>query len=132
MVFQHCADLGIQVEWASLGDNRRGEYRRHGDRIVLNLRLTARQAVSTLAHELGHHRFGDRCSTGANERRAWEYAAALLITPEEYEEAEEVVGHQVSALALELGVTPRLIEAWRDWWLQRGRFLREHRWRGVR
>lgn len=123
LLFQHCADLGIDVEWADLGDLRRGAYHRRGDRIVLSLRLTRPQVTASLAHELGHQRFGDTCSTRANERRAWEYGAAILITPTEYAEAEERVGCHLSALALELGVTPKLIEAWRRWWETRGRQL---------
>ena len=122
-LFQHCADLGLDVDWTDLGDNRRGEYHRTGDRIILNLRLTRAQAASTLAHELGHQRFGDGCSTPAGERRAWEYGAALLIRPGEYAEAEHLVGHHKAALAIELGVTPRLVEAWQRWWETRGRFL---------
>lgn len=122
-LFQHCADLGIDVEWSDLGEYRRGEYRRRGDRIILNLRLTRRQATATLAHELGHQRFGDTCSTPRNERRAWEYGAALLVTPEEYAAAEARVGHHLAALAIELEVTPKLIEAWRRWWEKRGRHL---------
>lgn len=129
VLFQHCADLGIEVEWADIGDRRRGEYSWRQDRIVLNLRLTAAQAASTLAHELGHQRFGDRCSSPRAERRAWEYGAAFLITPAEYRAAERLVGHHLSALAIELGVTPKLIEAWRRWWETRGRRL--HEGRGV-
>lgn len=125
LVFQHCADLGINVEWADLGDRRRGEYHRYADQIVLNLRLTARQATATLAHECGHHRFGDTCSSRRNEVRAWEYGAAMLITPEEYRDAEELVGHHLAALAIELGVTPRLIEAWRRWWHKRDVLTRQ-------
>ena len=113
---QHCADLGIDVEWARLGDRRRGEYHRNGDRIVLNHALTRRQATATLAHECGHHRFGDTCSNRKNELRAWEYGAAMLITPGEYRRAESLAGHHPAALAIELDVTPRLIEAWRRWY----------------
>jgi hypothetical protein len=115
-LFQHCADLGIEVAWQDLGDLRRGEYRRLDHTIVLNPRLTRRQAVACLAHELGHARFGHGCSSPANERRAWEYAAALVLTPAEYAAAEERVGSDPSALAIELAVTPQLIEAWRRWW----------------
>jgi hypothetical protein len=125
-LFQHCADLGIDVEWSSLGDKRRGEYHHDHGHIVLNLRLTRAQATATLAHELGHQRFGDLCSTPAAERRAWEYGAAMLITPWEYAAAESMVGHHVSALAIELGVTPRLVTSWRAWWEKRGRH-RGHR-----
>lgn len=122
---QHCADLGLMVEWDDLGEYRRGEYRRFGERVILNLRLTKAQATATLAHELGHHRFADLCSSPKAERRAWQYGAAMLITPEEYRRAEALVGHQLSALALELEVTPRLISSWREWWQNRGRLVFE-------
>lgn len=122
---QHCADLGIEVTYDDLGSKRRGEYRWREDGIALNPRLDRRQTTSTLSHELGHQKFGDRCSTGPTERRAWEYGAALLITPGEYRAAELLVGHHLSALAIELGVTPKLIEAWRRWWETRGRHLPE-------
>lgn len=129
LLFQHCADLGINVEWADLGDFRRGQYDRRRHEITLSLLLTRRQAIATLAHELGHARFGDSCSTPANERRAWEYGAAMLITPAEYRRAEALVGHQTSALAIELEVTPHLIDAWQRWWEKRGRQLEEARLR---
>ncbi|HET9997320.1 MAG TPA: ImmA/IrrE family metallo-endopeptidase, partial [Nocardioides sp.] len=64
-LFQHCADLGIDVEWRDLGEWRRGEYRRDDRLIVLNPRLTGRQVVACLAHELGHARFGHGCSSPA-------------------------------------------------------------------
>lgn len=122
-MFQHCSDLGIMVDWADLGDKRRGAYYWRDDEIVLSLRLDRRQAASTLAHEVGHRRFGDRCSSASGERRAWEYGAALLVTPDEYRAAERSVGHHTSALAIELGVTPKLVEAWRRWWLTKGQML---------
>ena len=99
---------------------RRGEFRRRANTIVLDARLTARQVVACLAHELGHASLGHGCSTPANEQRAWEYAAALVVTPAEYA-AAGAVGPDPLALALELSVTPRLVEAWRRWWLTRGR-----------
>ena len=120
-LFQRCADLGIDVEWRDLGELRRGEFRRHANVIVLNRRLTTPQALSCLAHELGHAFLGHGCSTPANEQRAWEYAAALVISPAEYAAAEARVGSEAPALALELAVTPRLIEGWRRWWVTRGR-----------
>lgn len=123
LALQHCSDLGIHVEWADLGDHLRGNYQRRKNLIVLNRRLTAAQGAATCGHELGHERFGDTCTTAANERRAWQYGAALLITPADYAVAESLVGHHPGALANELGVTPKLIEAWRDWWEQRGRHL---------
>lgn len=115
----HCGDLGIEVEWLDLGGRRRGEYRDDEQVIRLNTSLTRDQATATLAHELGHAMFGDRCSTAAGERRAWEYGAALIVSPREYAHAESMVGCHPAALALELGVTPRLIEAWRRWFEKR-------------
>ena len=130
-LLQHCADLGINVEWAELPDKRHGEYRLEGDRIILSLRLTRRQTIACLAHELGHQEFGDRCSTRRAEERAWEYAAAFLITPTEYQAAERLAGHHLSALAAELEVTPKVITAWRRWWSKRGRFLSGDEGRAV-
>ncbi len=121
-LFQHCADLGVDVEWTDLGTHRRGCVPRHGV-IELNPRMIRRQVIATLAHEIGHVTFGDAHSTPANERRAWEFGASFLISPGEYRSAEERVGEHPCALALELEVTPRLIEAWRRWWLTRGRLL---------
>lgn len=123
LLFKHCADLGVNVEWADLGSKRRGHYEWREDSIYLSPRLTVAQATATLAHEVGHQRFGDTCSTPSGERRAWEYGAAFLITPREYRAAERLVGHHLSALAIELGVTPKLIEAWRRWWATKGSHL---------
>jgi Zn-dependent peptidase ImmA (M78 family) len=120
-LFQHCADLGIDVEWADLGPIRHGQYRATTGVITLNIRLTRRRSIAALGHELGHREFGDTCSTPLTERRAWEYAAALLVTPAEYRQAEERVGHHVADLAAELEVTTKVIEAWRRWWETRGR-----------
>lgn len=122
-LFAHCADVGIDVQWADLGEYLRGFYRHEQRRIVLDRRLSRQQVTATLAHEIGHWRFSDTCSTPANERRAWEYGAAMIITPDEYQRAEQIVGHHLAALAIELGVTPPLIEAWRRWWRTRGQFL---------
>jgi len=109
------------VEWRDLGELRRGEYHPAERTIVLSPRLNTPQLVACLAHELGHARFGHGVSTPANERRAWEYAAALVIGVEEYAGAEQRVGHHPAALAIELGVTPQLVLAWQRWWRQRGR-----------
>lgn len=115
---QHCADVGLTVTWRDLGPKRRGQCQCSADTIVLNPRMTLVQAASTGVHEFGHWAFGDRRSTPINERRAWEYGASLLIEPCEYAAAEGVVGCHPNALALELGVTVRLVEAWRRWWLR--------------
>lgn len=122
-LFQHCADLGIDVEWADLGPVRRGVYCDDESLITLNLRLTRAQATACLAHEVGHAVFGDRCSTPRAERRASEYGAALIINVKDYQAAERMVGEHCGALADELGVTPHIIEAWRRWYRRQHREL---------
>lgn len=123
LLYRHCADLDVDVEWCDLGEFRRGEYLHGSNLIRLSLLMTRRQAIGALGHEVGHQAFGDTCSTPANERRADEFAAALLITPVEYRAAEAVVGHHVNSIAIELEVTPRIISAWRRWWEKRGQHL---------
>lgn len=54
-------------------------------------------------------------------RRDLSSRAALLITTEEYAEAEQLVGDHPGALAQELGVTRRLVLAWRRWYDRHGR-----------
>lgn len=118
LLYRHCADEGVDVEHGDLG-TRHGQYH-HGLRlIILNIRLTAAQATTALAHEVGHLVHGDRCSSPAVERRADETGASLIITPEEYAAAEQEVGPHPGALAALLGVTPRLIHAWRRWYRRR-------------
>lgn len=123
-LLHHCGDLGIDVEYEDLAHlSHRGEWRWWSMTIALHHQLTAVQMVSVLAHELGHVAFGDTSSTPAVERRAWEYAASMLVTPEEYAAAEGLVGCHVGALAKELGVTTKLVEAWRRWWTRAGHLL---------
>lgn len=115
---QHCSDVGVEVEWQEL--RVRGHCLAREDRIILNRQLTFVQAASTGMHEFAHWSFGDLVSTPAAERRAWEYGASLLVEPAEYARAESIVGSDPRALALELDVTVRVIEAWRRWWQRRG------------
>lgn len=120
-LLRRCEELGLLVLWADLGELRRGEYHHDARVIVLSSRLTGPQAVACLAHELGHAHFGHATSTPAHEARAWDHAAALVLSPDEYADAEHRVGQHPAALALELGVTPRLVVAWQQWWRRRGR-----------
>lgn len=71
--------------------------------------------LSALAHEVGH---AVACERGAkaNHAKADEYGAALIITPAEYAAAEAEVGEHAGALAEYLGVTRRLVMAWRRWY----------------
>lgn len=111
-----CADNNVRIRYVDLGPVRHGQYLRRHRRVDLNVNLNLRQLVPGLGHEFGHFVFDDSCSTAPAERRAWEYAAQLIVRPEEYAAAERVVGHSVNAIALELDTTPILVEAWRRWW----------------
>ena len=116
LLYHHAADLGLRVEWDDMGDFRRGVYFDDLQVIVLNNALTTNQATAALAHEIGHAVFGDRCTDPRRERRADEYGASLIITVKDYKRAERMVGCHLGALADELEVTPRLVEAWRRWY----------------
>lgn len=111
-----CAENKVRIQYKDLGSIRHGQYLRRYRRIDLNGNLVLRQLVPGLGHEFGHFVFDDCCSTTLAERRAWEYAAQLIIQPEEYAAAERVVGHSAHAIALELDTTPILVESWRRWW----------------
>lgn len=108
-----CDEHGVRVEWANLGPYRHGQYKRQRRLIELNQNLCLRQLVPGLAHEFAHFVHDDGCSTTTAERRAWEYAARMLITPAEYARAERIVGHHPNAIAAELDLTGVVVEAWR-------------------
>jgi Zn-dependent peptidase ImmA (M78 family) len=108
-----CAAQGVRILWVDLGPHRHGQYRRQHRLIELNPRLVLRQLVPVLAHEYAHVVHDDACSTPATERRAWEYAARLLITPADYARAERIVGPHPNAIAAELDLTPVIVRAWR-------------------
>ena len=115
LLLHHCADLGINVDYADLGPTRFGEYRDDESRIVLNSRNRADQMLSTLGHEISHAVWRENGRT-ARCARADEGSAALIITPAEYAAAEREVGNHAGALAEHLGVTRRIVLAWRRWY----------------
>lgn len=117
LLLQHCADLGIDVEYRDLGPTRHAEYRHFDDLIVLNTRNTAAQMLAALAHEVGHAMY---CHYGkdSNHQMADEVGAALIIRPAEYAAAEAEVGSHPGALAAQLEVTRRLVLAWRRWYVR--------------
>ncbi|WP_058234993.1 ImmA/IrrE family metallo-endopeptidase [Devriesea agamarum] len=100
---------GIRVFW-SPDLPERGRYIPGINVIVLRHGMTEARTVSTLAHELAHAHFGDWCVDEATERRAWRWAARLLISPVEYALAE-AIHHAPGAIARELGVTREIVEA---------------------
>lgn len=109
--------LGVTVEYTDLV-SRDGEYRHDLKRIRLREGMTLRQERSALAHEVAHAVFGDVPSkfgpvNAKQERRADEWASLRLITPATYREAEQRWEGHVGAMAYDLGVTTRLVEAFR-------------------
>ncbi|MCK2037450.1 ImmA/IrrE family metallo-endopeptidase [Microbacterium sp. SSW1-49] len=100
---------------------RAGPTRGGYDHSALTIRLapgmSVRTTTSVLAHELGHATLGHTVSAhpevrARQERRADEWAARLLISPEAYAAAEAVRGPHRASLAFELGVTVELVEAY--------------------
>lgn len=109
--------LGVAVTYHHGGP--KGLYVAEARLITLREGMGWRKLRSTFAHELGHALHDDRpvadpVLQARQERRADQLAAELLITPEDYEAAENLVGHYPAALAAELGVTKHLIHVWRD------------------
>lgn len=121
LMLRHAADLGLEVVWTpDLPDDCHGYYEDDARLVALNYRCTRAQVTFALGHEVAHATFGDRCSTEAIERRADEFAASLLIAPDEYAEAEAIAGEHAGAIARELGLTRRCVLAWRRWWSREG------------
>jgi IrrE N-terminal-like domain len=109
--------LGVTVEYAKLA-TRNGEYRHDLKRIRLRDGMTIRQERSVLAHELAHAVFADVPSkfgpvSAKQERRADEWAALRLITPAAYRASEEAWDGHPAAIAYDLGVTTKLVTAFR-------------------
>lgn len=103
---------GIAVMTRSIGRHH-GRYLHKHRLIMLSPRLTGPQTLSILAHELGHAHYGDDGPQEDDvEARAWRWAARALITAQDYELAERVVGHHRGAIARELGVTRQVVDAW--------------------
>ncbi|KZM34513.1 ImmA/IrrE family metallo-endopeptidase [Oerskovia enterophila] len=106
---------GLLIASRSIGRHH-GRYLHNKNLIILSNRITGPQAISVLAHELGHWHYGDADLEGIHtrdvEERAWRWAARLLVGPDQYAAAEHAVGPHLGAIARELGVTRQLIEAW--------------------
>lgn len=110
--------LHLTVEWAHL-HTRDGEYRHDLKRIRLRAGMTERLTRFTLAHEIAHAVFQDVPSMFASEnvrqeRRADEWAALHLIDLDAYREAEQLREGHVPAIAYDLGVVTRGVEAYRQ------------------
>lgn len=107
----HAEDMGARVVWA-LDLPERGRCYSHLGVIVIRHGMSERRTVSTLAHELAHHYYGDALCTPGVNRRAWRWAARLLIPDDEYAWAEQC-HDTVGGIAEHLGVTAEVIHAYR-------------------
>ena len=109
--------MGVAVEYTELPADRDGEYI-HDLRVIrLQGGMASRLHVSTLAHECAHAVFADVPSrfgpvNAKQERRADEWAALRLIQIDDYKRAEAIHHGHTEALAVELGVTVDLIDAY--------------------
>ena len=108
-----CAALGVYV--AYIPYHLAGAYFHQEQLIIIDVRLSPTRLIETLAHEYIHAMFGhDGCQPHHVEARVDRAAACLLISPSEYILAERLYGANVHAIAEELGVTPVMVDAYRQ------------------
>lgn len=109
--------LEVRVEFDELPEDRDGEYDHAARTIRIQHDLLFRRYVSTLAHETCHAVHGDEPSmfgpvNAKQERRADEWAALRLIALDDYRFQEARHEGHVEAMAIALGVTVDLVEAY--------------------
>lgn len=110
------AARGIEVHFVDLG-TRNGDY---ADGVIrVNSRRPEQVQRIILAHELGHEHYRhEPASTPRQERlqeaEADRHAAMLLVDRITYGDAEQMYGPSVGAVAAELGVPARYVEALRE------------------
>lgn len=107
----------VRLALAALPPPTRAVYLADQELMLISDRLDDVQRAESGAHELGHHYYGDRCSTPESEERAWRYAAKILVSLEPYRRAELLDPHPVS-IARELHTTRRIIELYQEHHLQ--------------
>lgn len=117
-LIRFAASQGIEIHAAHLDEDVFGYWSPDEGRIYYDMQCTPDEARVTVAHELGHAYYGDRCDSDRAERRADKYAAALLIDPELYAQLEALNPDQ-HHLAEELGVTVELILFYEEHFLTR-------------
>lgn len=115
-LIDHALRLGLQISYGDLG--WRTAHLHHDGLVVLNHRHHLHAQREGLAHEIGHWHYGHDWSRdhdrARDERQADKYAARLLIAPDDYRAAENLVGPHPGAVAEELGVTRHLVEVRRQ------------------
>lgn len=108
--------FGVQViETDGLDPRWNGMYRHQKRIIYLRKGLDPWKKRSIFAHELAHAFYRDEAhGDPRTEKRANQWAAQLLISKDEYRAAELLHGPHPGAIAHELGVTPDVVNTWRD------------------
>jgi len=122
-LLQLAEELGLTV--IEKAGRHLGGYHHGTSTIRLDPRMPRRVARSVLAHEIAHHVFQDHPSPhgpvrAKQERRANEWAALRLITPDAYAEAERHRGGHSPSMAHDLAVTVELVDAYRALLLRLG------------
>jgi len=107
------ARLGVSLEYTSdLPDDWVGAYLDDEKLVLIRRGLTPEHDEQACWHETAHAFYGDRVSTPSIERRAWVYAARMIVDPMKYAAAERISTSSLF-IAQELGTTARIIETYR-------------------
>lgn len=107
------SQLGVKLEYTSeLPPLWVGAYLDDEKRVLIRRGLTPEQDEQARWHETAHAYYRDRESTPAIERRAWVYAARMIVDPLAYAAAERISTSSMF-IAQELGTTTRIIETYR-------------------
>lgn len=107
-------ELELRVTFTELGGGLQGCFLPGRQQIVIAAGMDLARQRETLAHELGHARYGHDCSNPRNEHRAWQHALTLLFGDgAAYAELEQL-GFDKFQIAEELDVTVRCVELWRE------------------
>lgn len=117
-LFEMLDALNVTVEYCDVPADRDGDYDHATRHMRIQHDLPYRRYRSAIGHETCHAVFGDVKSrfgpVGAKqERRADEWAALRLIDLEDYQQQEQRHDGHVEAMAIALGVTVELVEAYR-------------------
>lgn len=113
MITRWIADLGVDLVYTDdLPATWLGAYLDDERRILVRRGLTRPLELQTLAHEYVHAWYRDRSSHPTIEWRAWRGTARILVDPAAYAAAERVSTSSIY-IAQELGVTARVVEAYR-------------------
>lgn len=107
------AQAGVElVETGKLDARYNACYHQATRTIIVRTGLDPATRTCAIGHELGHAANGDDCSNSRAERLADEWTARHLIDVDLVEAAAADSGGAPSAIAAELGVTPRLLGTW--------------------